>query len=147
MRLAAMSLEGGGDPAEFVAEFSGADRPVADYLASEVLVRLPDDVVEFLLRTCVVEELSVDLAARLSAGATTPARCSTTSPSATRWSCRSTATARGSGTTPCCAPTSSAALRRRDPGETSRGSTRLAAQWFLEQARPGRGARARLGRR
>ena len=65
MRMAALSLEHG-DPATFVAEFSGADRPVADYLAGEVLVRLPDDVVDFLLRTCVVEDLSVDLAARLS---------------------------------------------------------------------------------
>ena len=65
MRMAALSLEHG-DPATFVAEFSGADRPVADYLAGEVLVRLPDDVVDFLLRTCVVEDLAVDLAARLS---------------------------------------------------------------------------------
>ncbi len=65
LRMAALSLEHG-DPATFVAEFSGADRPVADYLAGEVLVRLPDDVVDFLLRTCVVEDLSVDLAARLS---------------------------------------------------------------------------------
>ena len=65
MRMAALSLEHG-DPATFVAEFSGADRPVADYLAGEVLVRLPDEVVDFLLRTCVVEDLSVDLAARLS---------------------------------------------------------------------------------
>jgi LuxR family maltose regulon positive regulatory protein len=64
MRMAALSLEHG-DPATFVAEFSGADRPVADYLAGEVLVRLPDDVVDFLLKTCVVEDLSVDLAARL----------------------------------------------------------------------------------
>ena len=64
MRMAALSLEHG-DPATFVAEFSGADRPVADYLAGEVLVRLPDEVVDFLLRTCVVEDLSVELATRL----------------------------------------------------------------------------------
>ena len=66
MRLAAMSLEHGDDPDQFVKQFSGADRPVADYLAGEVLVRLPDEVVDFLLRTCVVENLSVELAARLS---------------------------------------------------------------------------------
>ena len=66
LRLAALALEGGDDPARFVEEFSGADRPVADYLTGEILVRLPEDEVDFLLRTSVVEELSVDLAVRLS---------------------------------------------------------------------------------
>ena len=66
MRLAALSLEGGDDPARFVEEFSGADRPVADYLTGEILVRLPEEVVDFLLRTSVVEELPVDLAVLLS---------------------------------------------------------------------------------
>lgn len=66
LRLAALALEGGDDPHRFVEQFSGADRPVADYLAGEILVRLPEGEVDFLLRTSVVEELSVDLAVRLS---------------------------------------------------------------------------------
>ena len=66
MRLAALSLEGGDDPARFVEEFSGADRPVADYLTGEILVRLQEEVVDFLLRTSVVDELSVELAVLLS---------------------------------------------------------------------------------
>ena len=66
LRLAALALEGGDDPTRFVEEFSGADRPVADYLTGEILVRLPEDDVSFLLRTSVVEELPVDLAVLLS---------------------------------------------------------------------------------
>ena len=66
LRLAALSLEGGDDPARFVEEFSGADRPVADYLTGEILVRLPEEVVDFLLRTSVADELPVELAVLLS---------------------------------------------------------------------------------
>ncbi|HSO64304.1 MAG TPA: LuxR C-terminal-related transcriptional regulator [Ornithinibacter sp.] len=66
LRLAALALEGGDDPARFVEEFSGADRPVADYLTGEILARLPEEEVDFLLRTSVVEVLSVELAVRLS---------------------------------------------------------------------------------
>ena len=66
MRLAALSLEGGDDPGRFVEEFSGADRSVADYLTGEVLVRLPEEIVDFLLRTSVVDELPVELAVLLS---------------------------------------------------------------------------------
>ncbi|HSF97870.1 MAG TPA: LuxR C-terminal-related transcriptional regulator [Ornithinibacter sp.] len=73
LRMAALSLESGEDPALFVEQWSGADRPVADYLAGEVLARLPGDVVTFLQRTSIVDEVDVDLAAhltgRLDAGA------------------------------------------------------------------------------
>jgi LuxR family maltose regulon positive regulatory protein len=66
LRLAALALEGGDDPTRFVEEFSGADRPVADYLTGEILARLPEQDVDFLLRTSVAEELSVELATLLS---------------------------------------------------------------------------------
>lgn len=66
LRMAALSLESGEDPELFVEQWSGADRPVADYLAGEVLARLPDDVVTFLQRTSIVDEVDVDLAAHLS---------------------------------------------------------------------------------
>jgi LuxR family maltose regulon positive regulatory protein len=66
LRMAALSLESGGDPERFVEQWSGADRPVADYLAGEVLARLPDDVLTFLQRTSIVDEVDVDLAAHLS---------------------------------------------------------------------------------
>jgi ATP/maltotriose-dependent transcriptional regulator MalT len=51
LRLAAISLTGHGDPERFVAEFSGSDRTVAEYLIDEMLERQPDEVQQLLLRT------------------------------------------------------------------------------------------------
>src|SRR5580658_7789446 len=42
LRLAAISLAGHPDPERFVAEFSGSDRTVAEYLIAEMLERQPD---------------------------------------------------------------------------------------------------------
>ena len=44
LRLAALSLAGHPDPERFVAEFSGSERTVADYLLAEVLQREPQPV-------------------------------------------------------------------------------------------------------
>jgi LuxR family transcriptional regulator, maltose regulon positive regulatory protein len=66
LRMVALSLERVEDPQGFVEDFDGDDRSVADYLSGEVLARMPEDVVDFLLRTCVAEELNDDLAAELS---------------------------------------------------------------------------------
>ena len=44
LRLAALSLAGHPDPERFVAEFSGSDRTVAEYLIAEMLERQPHDV-------------------------------------------------------------------------------------------------------
>ena len=41
LRLAALSLAGHPDPERFVAEFSGSDRTVAEYLLAEMLERQP----------------------------------------------------------------------------------------------------------
>jgi LuxR family maltose regulon positive regulatory protein len=62
LRLAAMSLHGHPDPGRFVADFAGDDRAVAGYLVEEVLARQPTEVQEFLLRTCVAEQLCGGLA-------------------------------------------------------------------------------------
>jgi LuxR family maltose regulon positive regulatory protein len=62
MRLAALSLRGHSAPGRFLAEFAGTDRAVADYLIAEVLARLPEDSRDFMLRTCLVDELSAELA-------------------------------------------------------------------------------------
>ncbi|MGH2854698.1 MAG: AAA family ATPase, partial [Solirubrobacteraceae bacterium] len=62
LRLAALSLQGHPEPARFLAEFAGTDRTVADYLVSEVLAGLPGDRREFMLRTCLVDSLSPELA-------------------------------------------------------------------------------------
>ncbi len=62
LRLAALSLAGHPDPERFVAEFSGSERTVADYLLAEVLEREPEDVRRLLLRTSILERVSGALA-------------------------------------------------------------------------------------
>ncbi len=62
LRLAALSLHGHPEPARFLAELSGTDRAVADYLVSEVLAHLSEDRREFMLRTCLVDAVSPELA-------------------------------------------------------------------------------------
>lgn len=62
LRLALLSLAGQPDREGFVAQFSGNDRTVAEYLLAEVLERQPDDVREFLLRTSIVDGLDPSLA-------------------------------------------------------------------------------------
>jgi len=62
LRLAALSLAGHPDPVRFAAEFSGSERTVAEYLLAEVLERQGADVRRLLLRTCLVERVSGELA-------------------------------------------------------------------------------------
>ncbi|HWH96236.1 MAG TPA: LuxR C-terminal-related transcriptional regulator [Baekduia sp.] len=62
LRLAAMSLARHDDPARFIAEFSGSERTVADYLVGEVLASQPSEVRGLLLRTCVLERVNGPLA-------------------------------------------------------------------------------------
>jgi LuxR family transcriptional regulator, maltose regulon positive regulatory protein len=62
VRLAAISLAGHPDPERFVAEFSGSDRTVAEYLIAEMLERQPDDVQNLLLRTSLLDRVNGELA-------------------------------------------------------------------------------------
>jgi LuxR family transcriptional regulator, maltose regulon positive regulatory protein len=62
LRLAALSLAGHPDPERFVAEFSGSDRTVAEYLIAEMLERQPPDVQDLLLRTSLLERVNGELA-------------------------------------------------------------------------------------
>ena len=61
LQLAALSLQGRDDPAEFISGFAGDDRFVVDYLADEVLDRQPSEVRTFLLETSVLDELTAPL--------------------------------------------------------------------------------------
>ena len=65
LRLAALSLAGHPDPRRFVAEFSGNERTVADYLLAEVLARQPPDVRRLLLRTSILDNVTGALADHL----------------------------------------------------------------------------------
>ena len=62
LRLAALSLAGHPDPERFVAEFSGSDRTVAEYLLAEMLERQPADVQDLLLRTSLLDRVNGELA-------------------------------------------------------------------------------------
>ena len=62
LRLAAISLTGHPDPERFVAEFSGSDRTVAEYLLVEMLDRQPPDVQDLLLRTSLLDRVNGELA-------------------------------------------------------------------------------------
>jgi LuxR family maltose regulon positive regulatory protein len=62
LRLAVISLAGHPDPERFVAEFSGTDRAIGEYLMAEMLERQPTDVQSMLLRTSLVDRVSGELA-------------------------------------------------------------------------------------
>jgi len=62
LRLAVLSLAGHPDPERFVAEFSGSDRTVAEYLMAEMLDRQPPAVQRLLLRTSLVDRVNGELA-------------------------------------------------------------------------------------
>ncbi len=62
LRLAAISLAGHPDPERFVAEFSGSERTVAEYLLAEMLDRQPPDVQQLLLRTSLLDRINGELA-------------------------------------------------------------------------------------
>jgi LuxR family maltose regulon positive regulatory protein len=68
LRLAAISLAQHPDSARFVAEFSGSERTVAEYLLAEVMEHLPTEVRELLLRTSVLDRVSGPLADHLTGG-------------------------------------------------------------------------------
>ena len=62
LRLAVISLSGHPDPERFVAEFSGTDRAIGEYLMAEMLERQPSEVQSMLLRTSLVDRVNGDLA-------------------------------------------------------------------------------------
>ncbi len=68
LRLAAISLADHPDPERFVAEFSGSNRTVAEYMIAEMLDCQPGDVQDLLLRTCLLDRVNGELADLLTGG-------------------------------------------------------------------------------
>jgi LuxR family transcriptional regulator, maltose regulon positive regulatory protein len=66
IRLATLPLRDNPEPDDFLAAFSGDERPVADYLAGEVLSRISDSEEDLLRRTSICDPLPAELAAELS---------------------------------------------------------------------------------
>jgi len=62
LRLAALSLSVDSDPEAFVAQFSGSNRVVADYLIAEMLERQPPHVQRLLLTTSILDRVNGELA-------------------------------------------------------------------------------------
>lgn len=61
VHLASLSLRDARDPTGFIARFRGDNRYVVDYLTEEVLARQPAEIQAFLLATCILDRLGVDL--------------------------------------------------------------------------------------
>jgi LuxR family transcriptional regulator, maltose regulon positive regulatory protein len=66
LRLAVLSLAVESDPEAFVAQFSGSNRVVADYLMAEMLERQPVHVQQLLLTTSILDRVNGELADLLS---------------------------------------------------------------------------------
>ncbi len=60
LQMAALSLQGRepGNTAEFIADFSGNNHYILDYLVEEVLSRQPEALREFLIKTSILERLT-----------------------------------------------------------------------------------------
>jgi LuxR family maltose regulon positive regulatory protein len=68
LRLAVISLDAHPDPERFVAEFSGTDRAIGEYLMAEMLERQSGEVQSMLLRTSLVDRVNGELADQLTGG-------------------------------------------------------------------------------
>lgn len=62
LQLAALSMHGRDDVADFIAAFTGDDRYIVDYLVEEVLQALPTDMRSFLLESSILSRISASLA-------------------------------------------------------------------------------------
>jgi LuxR family maltose regulon positive regulatory protein len=62
LQLAALSMRGRDDIADFVAGFAGDDRYIVDYLVEEVLQNQPPEMRSFLLHTSILSRMSSPLA-------------------------------------------------------------------------------------
>jgi len=58
LQLAALSMQGHKDTANFVRAFTGSHRYIIDYLAEEVLLRQPEHIQTFLLQTSILRRMN-----------------------------------------------------------------------------------------
>jgi LuxR family maltose regulon positive regulatory protein len=65
LRLATIALHRADDPAAFIADFSGDERSMADYLTGELLAGFTTEMLDFLRAVSVCAQLSADLAVAL----------------------------------------------------------------------------------
>jgi LuxR family maltose regulon positive regulatory protein len=68
LQLAALSVEGREDSSKIIADFTGENRYIVDYLAQVVLKRQPEEVQDFLLQTSLLDRLSGPLCDAVTSG-------------------------------------------------------------------------------
>ena len=61
LQLAGLSLQASDDRSRFVESFAGSQRHILDYLMDEVFQRQTPETQDFLLRTCILEQLKASL--------------------------------------------------------------------------------------
>lgn len=61
LHLAVLSLKKSANPSAFIREFSGQHRDISQYLMEELLSRLPEESVRFLLLTSILERMNASL--------------------------------------------------------------------------------------
>jgi LuxR family maltose regulon positive regulatory protein len=76
LQLASLALTeaGTGDRARFLHQFSGASGDIAEFLLQDVIARLPAGLLDFLLRTSILDWFDADLCAVVSGQPDAPAR-------------------------------------------------------------------------
>jgi LuxR family maltose regulon positive regulatory protein len=66
LQMAVLAIRAGGDPHEVVDALESTTREASDYLANEVLNRLPPDLADFLTSICVLDEFDAQLCVAVS---------------------------------------------------------------------------------
>ena len=61
LQMAVLAIRAGGDPNEVIDAFASTTQETSDYLASEVMNRLPPDLAGFLMSICVLDEFDAQL--------------------------------------------------------------------------------------
>jgi len=66
LQMAVMAMRSAGDPREVIDAFASTTQETSDYLANEVMDRLPPDLTGFLMKICVLDEFDAQLCQALS---------------------------------------------------------------------------------
>ena len=61
LQMAVLAMRAGGDPREVIDALASTTQEASDYLANEVMNRLPPDLAGFLTKICVLDEFDVQL--------------------------------------------------------------------------------------
>jgi ATP/maltotriose-dependent transcriptional regulator MalT len=66
LQMAVLAIRAGGDPREVIDVLASTTQEASDYLANEVMNRLPPDLAGFLMKICILDEFDAQLCQALS---------------------------------------------------------------------------------